>query len=146
MKRERITWSGYKYAPESIKATCNGKKIDAQQNCIAMQICCGNTAGAIEEIKRQYRKGNKKEKRYTYAFFGKGTRQFYYIAYLNFTESADIAERLYNYKELKHHLQDNPFEIITESGHITPDGATTPEINKEVVTIDFSRFLKLRIA
>lgn len=141
----KIKWKGYKYAPESVRVSANGQRISTDGTNIATKICCGNTAGAMEEIKKKYRQQIRQEKRYTYAYLRENSRQFYYISCLRFSESASIEEKLHCYKELKHHLQRQPVEIITESWHITPTGATAPEVKREPVTIDFSRLAKVQI-
>ena len=141
-----IKYSAYKYAPETAAATVNGLQINLQNTMIPSIICSGNHEKARQELKKAYRQQIKKSKKYIYCFFAENSKQFYYIACLSFAESDDINTRLYCYKELKHHLQKNPPAIVTESGHITPTGATAPEVIKEVVKIDFSKVKKFCIA
>lgn len=141
----KIHYSAYKYAPETAGACVNGIKLDLHDTMIGSLICCQNHKEAIKELKKLYRKTIAKENRYLYAFFKKDSKQFYYVECLNFPANASLQERLYNYKELKHHLQNHPIEIIAESGHITPIAAQKPEVKKEVVTIDFSKCRKMRI-
>ncbi len=142
----KIKWSGYKYAPESVKITANGQQINPDAQQIKNLICCGKKADAIQAIKREYRKETRKECKYTYAFFAEGSRQYYYIPELYYTAGAGLDERFFFYKRLKNHLQQHKIEITTESGYITPEGSTAPEVKTEYVKIDFSRILKLKIA
>lgn len=146
MQKMKITYSAYKYAPESAQATINGIKLDLTVSNAGLAICTRSNAEAEAELKKVYRKTIAKDSRFIYVFFAENSKQFYYVACLNFSGKADLAERLRNYKELKHHLQAHPIEIITESGTITPTGASKPEVKKEVVKIDFSRCRKLKIA
>lgn len=141
-----IKYNCYKYAPETARVFVNGERLNVSNTMIPQYIATGNKEKAIQEIKKQYRKEAAKEQKYIYAFFAKNSKQFYYIAVLNFSEKADLQTRLYCYKELKHHLINNPMEIKTESGYFTPDGATKPETKTEKVELDFSRIAKIKIA
>lgn len=146
MQKMKIAYSAYKYAPETARATVNGVSIDLHDTMIPEYITTGQKAKAEADLKKAYRKQISKKANYIYIFFAKDSKQFYYVSCLNFKEDADLKTRLYNYKELKHHLQTHPIEIITESGTITPSGAEKPEVNREVVTIDFSKCRKIKIA
>ena len=144
---EKITYSFYRYAPETMNVNVNGLKIDISNTNIAMDIISGNEEKAFADIKRLYRKMVKEENRFLYVFFVKGTKQFKYIECLNFTATATIQERLYNYKELKHYLQAHPETIQTESGSFNPYGNNVATEKKtEVIEIDYSKAKKIRIA
>ena len=146
MQKIKITYSAYKYAPETAKATVNGVNIDLNNTMIPEYITTGQKEKAEAELKKAYRKQTSEKANYIYVFFAKDSKQFYYVSCLNFKADADLRTRLYNYKELKHHLQTHPIEIVTEEGTITPTGASKPEVKKEVVKIDFSRCRKIKIA
>lgn len=141
----KISYSCYKYAPETAAASVNGIKLNLNNTMIGTLIATGHKAEAEKELKKLYRKTIKTENNYIYVFFAENSKQFYYVSQLYFKANADLKSRLYCYKELKHHLQAHPIEIITESGHITPTGSKKPEIKKEVVKIDFSKCKKLKI-
>ena len=141
----KIKYSCYKYAPETAAASVNGLKLNLNNTNIGYLIAIGNQAEAEKELKRLYRQTIKEENKYIYAFFVKNSKQFHYITALNFSQSASLDTRLYCYKELKHYLKNNPQEITTESGFISPSGATTPEIKKEYIQIDFNKCKKIKI-
>lgn len=145
MKKSTIKYSCYKYAPESARVTVNGEKLDLSRTNIPQYIATGNHEKALAAIKTEYRRQAKQPKKYTYIFYRENSKQFYYIACLTFTAADDIQSRLYCYKELKHHLQNHPQTITTEHGHITPTGASKPEIKTEYVKIDFSKCKRVRI-
>lgn len=146
MQKMKITYSAYKYAPESAQASVNNMNIDLHDTMIPNYIVTGQKEKATQELKKAYRKAIATDSRFIYVFFVENSKQFYYVSCLNFSGKADLAERLRNYKELKHHLQTHPIEIVTEEGTITPTGASKPEVKKEIVKIDFSKCRKLRIA
>lgn len=142
---DKITFTAYKYAPETARATFNGQPVDISGTPAPLQICTGDTAGAVKTIKRTARQERKKESRFIYAFKGVNTNNFYYIRMLSFTASDDIKRRLWAYKELKNHLKKYPPTFTTESGYITPNGSTKPETTTEAARIDFKRLLKIKI-
>lgn len=141
----KIKYSCYKYAPETAAASVNGLKLNLNNTNIGVLIATGNHAEAEKELKKLYRKEIKKETNYIYAFFNANNKDFYYIECLNFKANADIESRLYCYKELKHHLQAHPVEIVTESGHIIPGATERPEIKKESAKINFKKCKKIKI-
>lgn len=141
-----ITFNAYKYAPETARATFNGQPVNIRDTAAPLQICTGDTAGAVKTIKRTARQERKKESRFLYAFKDENTNNFYYIRLLSFTASDDINRRLWAYKELKKHLKKYPPTYTTEAGHITPDGATRPEVKTEAAQINFNKLLIIKIA
>lgn len=140
-----IKISCYKYAPETARATVNGHPVNITNSMIPQLIATGHREDAVKEIKRIYRKQTAAENKYIYAFFRENSNQFYYIAVLSFGASADIKTRLLCYKELKHYLQANPQTITTESGYITPTGATKPTAKTEQIQINFNKCKKIRV-
>ena len=144
--KEKIKMSGYTGAPELCAASVNGQPLPIRGTKAAYYIACRNFTKAREEIKRIYRQQNRRTNRYIYAFKDQTTKAFYYIAILSFTESDDIKTRLCCYKELKHHLQKNPPEVVTESGHITPTGAEKPHRETTAAAVNFNALLKVKIA
>lgn len=145
MQKMKITYSAYKYAPESARASVNGIRLELTSEA-KDAICFKSKEEARAELKKVYRKTIAKEKRFVYVFFKENSKQFYYISVFSFSENASLAERLKEYKNLKYQLQTYPIEITTETGYISPNGASKPEVKKEIVKIDFSRCRKLRIA
>lgn len=141
----KIKYSCYKYAPETAAASVNGIKLDLNNTNIGYLIATGRTAEAEKELKKLYRRTIKAPTNYIYAFFAKDSKQFYYIAWLNFSAADTIERRLHCYKELKHHLQRNPIEIRTEAGHITPTGASAPEVKTITIPIDFRKCKKIKL-
>lgn len=142
---DKITFYAYKYAPETARATCNGQPVKIEGTPAPLQICTGKHAEAIKTIKRTARQERNKESRFIYAFMEEGTRKFYYITALSFKASDDLKTRLHCFQTLKNYLKKNPPTYTTESGHITPDGATKPETVTEAAKIDFSRLLKIKL-
>lgn len=140
---DKIKYFGYKYAPESIKVYVNNKLLNTDNTMINYHIMCGRDADAIKEIKTLYRAQNNKKNRFCYGFTAAGSKTFYYITALSFTESENISRRLYCYKELKNHLKNNPPQIVIEEGHVTPEGASKP--TTKTVDIDFSKLLKIKL-
>lgn len=135
----------YKYAPETAAASVNGLKLDLYNTKIGVLIACNQTEEAEKELKKLYRKQITKQNKYIYAFFAKSSNDFYYISNLSFSGNDDINQRLYCYKELKNHLKKHAPTFTTESGYITPNGATAPEIKTQQVEIDFSKCKKIKI-
>lgn len=142
---DKIAFYAYKYAPETARATFNGQPVKIEGTPAPLQICTGDTAGAVKTIKRTARQERNKESRFIYAFKSANTNEFYYIRMLSFKASDDIKRRLWAYKELKNHLKKYPPTYTTESGHITPEGATKPETVTEAAQIDFTRLLKIKL-
>ena len=143
--KNRVILSGYAGAPEMSAASVNGQRVNISGTAAAYYIACRDLDKARAEVMRIYRAEWRKPKKYIYAFQAINSRQFYYITALYFRSNADIKTRLYCYKELKHHLQTYAPTITTETGHITPAGATKPHTTTETVKLDFSKALKIRI-
>ena len=145
MKRENIIFSAYKYAPETARASVNGKPVRIQGTAAPLQICTGKQAEAIQTIKRLYRQETTRETRYIFAYPTEDVRNFYDLTALSFKASEDIAARLYCFKALKNHLKKNPPTFTTEAGHITPNGSTAPEVTTQAAKINFNKLLKIKI-
>lgn len=143
--RYRVILSGYAGASEFSRASVNGQRVNISGTAAAYYIACRDLDKARAEVIRIYRAERRKPKKYIYAFQEINSRQFYYITALYFRSDADIKTRLYCYKELKHHLQTYAPTITTESGHITPAGATKPHTTTETVKLDFTKVLKIRV-
>lgn len=146
MQKMKINYHAYKYAPETARASVNGQPVNIRDTAAPLAICTGREAEATAIIKRIYRQDQKKPARYIYAFQDENGKAFYYIHMLSFTASDDIKRRLWAYKELKNHLKKYPPTYTTESGHITPNGATRPEVTTEAARINFNKLLILKIA
>lgn len=144
--RDRVILSGYAGAPEQSRASVNGQRVNISGTAAAHYIAFRDLDKARAEVIRIYRAERRKPKNYIYAFWGENSKQFYYISALTFNKSDDIQSRLYCYKALKHTLQKNPPEIITESGYISPTGAEKP--NRETITekVNYNRLFKICIA
>lgn len=142
---DKITFYAYRYAPESARATFNGQPVNIQGTAIPLQICSGQHAEAVNEIKRIARKRRAEKSKFTYAFLDKKSNKFYYIPELYFRESDDIYDRLRCFKCLKETLQKNPPQIIIEYGNITPKGSKKSKTVTETVQIDFARLIKVKI-
>lgn len=143
--RDRVILSGYAGASEQSRASVNGQRVNISGTQAAYYIACRDLDKARAEVIRIYRAERRKPKKYIYAFKEINSRQLYYITALYFRGDSDIKTRLYCYKELKHYLQQNPPTITTESGYITPAGATKPRTTTETVKLDFKKVIKINL-
>ena len=105
-KHEKFSWSGYKYAPESVNFALNGKRIYMPEDIrsrIAYLAVCDENEKAIIELKRFLRKEEKKMHTLgrCICFYKEGSdKEFYYSEQLMYRQY-DIQDALHSYKEWK---------------------------------------------
>ena len=86
-KHEKFSWGGYKYAPETVQFSLNGKPLNLPEktrNHIAYLAVCGKTNEARDELKRILRKDEKKPQIIgkCICFFKENSNDFYYTQQL----------------------------------------------------------------
>lgn len=136
-----IEYYGYKYAPEQLKIYINNKKYEPLNNTIKYNLLYHPDKG-IQDLKREYRQSQHKQKYITFCFFAENSNNYYYSKQLA-ANNNNLMDKLRIYKELKHHLQANPIKYITESGNITPNQAEAPTKTETYIKIDFNRCKKI---
>lgn len=137
---------GWRTAPEQWNFYLNGKRIrlDHQtRNNLACMCLSGKVKEAEDELKRLFRKEERKPDDYiTFGFYGKDSIEFYYTRQLQ-AHRTDLAEKLRIYKEWKRYIKEDcngrlqPFTVTT--GYITPDGASKATEEDTSVLIDTDR-------
>ena len=146
-KHENFRWGGYKYAPESIGFSLNGKRLNLPEEVrsrIAYLAVCGKNKEVEDELKRFLRKEeNKPCDLITFGFYAKDDRRNFYFTKQLRAYRTDLPEKLRIYKEWKHYIVDTcggrlqPFVVTT--GHITPYGSDKANEEDTSVEIDTNR-------
>ena len=104
-KHENFRWGGYKYAPESVGFSLNGKRLNLPEEVrsrIAYLAVCGKNKEVEDELKRILRK-DEKQLRYN---------------------PNDIQDALRCYKEWKRYIKDK--NCILETGYELSEGEFNP--------------------
>jgi len=138
----KISYYGHKYAPESLTIEINNKKYEPSNTNIKTLICCGNLKEAIPLLKREYRQTQNKNKFITFCFFAENSKDYYFCRQL-VANNNNLMDKLRIYKELKHHLQENPPRYTVESGKLIPGATEAPEKKIINVNIDFKKCKKI---
>ena len=104
----KVTYSGYKYAPEQCAVYVNNRLYAKAGTQAAHDITCLLIAGkekeAADKIKRAIRKAAKEPEYITIAFFEEGTKRYFFTRQL-YARRDNLPEVLNIYKEYKHYLQ-----------------------------------------
>lgn len=142
---EKLTYSGYKYAPESIKFYNFNKLLklpEETQSRAAYLTACGQLKEAEKLIKQAIRKQYKepKNKYKLIGYFLKNSNQYVYINQL-YSRTNDKEQLLYIYKETKQFFNSKDWkqETIIQSGTVTPGYYTKPETETLIQEIDKNR-------
>ena len=145
-KHERFSWCGYKYAPELIRFSLNGKPFHLQpevQSHIGYLAVCGMDKEVSDELKRFLRKEEKAPRIWykSIGFFIKDSDKFCYI---NCTyKPHNLQDALYCYKETKHYFQSQGCivtQYTVEEGELQPFGSTKEAKRRKIeAQIDLSR-------
>ena len=127
-KHEKFSWGGYKYAPETVQFSLNGKPLNLPEktrNHIAYLAVCGKTNEARDELKRILRKDEKKPQIIgkCICFFKENSNDFYYTQQLRYNPN-NIQDALRCYKEWKHYIQSK--DCILEVGYEVTEGEFNP--------------------
>ena len=127
-KHENFRWGGYKYAPESVGFSLNGKRLNLPEEVrsrIAYLAICEKNKEAEDELKRILRKDEKKPRIVgkCICFFKKDSDEFYYTQQLRYNPS-DIQDALRCYKEWKRYIKDK--NCILETGYELSEGEFNP--------------------
>ena len=104
-KHENFHWGGYKYAPESVWFSINGKHINFPEEVrsrLAYLAVCGEKEKLLIELKRALRAEEKKPRVVgkCICFFKKDSNEFYYTQQLRYNPD-DLYDALRCYKEWK---------------------------------------------
>lgn len=146
-RHEHFSWSGYKYAPESMRFFLNGKLIDLPEDVhheIAYLAVCGKSKEVSDELKRWLRK-KEKEPRIagkSICFFGKDSDEYYYTRDLMY-KPYNIEDALYCYKRWKNYILSKNGMVnvgyeITE-GQVVPGGSIKTGSHTVERKVDFSK-------
>lgn len=152
-KHENFCWRGYKYAPESIEFSLNGKQLclpEEVRSKIAYLAACGKDKEVTDELKRFLRK----EEKTPYVigkcicFFKKDSDEFYYTQQLRY-DPDDIQDALRSYKKWKRYIEEK--NCILETGYELSEGEFDPygkskSTHKTITNVvDLSRCRSIRI-
>lgn len=151
-EKERYSYGGYKYAPESISFTLNGKLLQLPEDVrgnLAYLALCGRHKEVIDGLKRFVRKERKtSDVTYvTYGFYEKNGKEFYYTKDF-LAHPMDLQDRVRVYKAWKKFLLDQnciATTYIVESGSVTPDGITKPTVSAKEVRVDLKRPVRINV-
>lgn len=151
-EKERYSYGGYKYAPESINFTLNGKRLqlpDDLRSNLAYLAICGRHKEVLDGLKRFVRKERRTSnvEYVTYGFYRENGKDFYYTRDL-LARPSDMQDKVRVYKKWKQYLKDNNC-IATcytvESGAVAPDGTSKPSVRTEEVRVDLSRPVRIKL-
>ena len=152
-KHENFNWSGYKYAPESVGFSLNGKRLNLPEelrNRIAYLAVCGRNKEVLDELKRALRKDEKQPLVVgkCVCFFKKDSNEFYYTQQIRYNPN-DLQDALRCYKEWKHYIESK--DCILETGYELTEGKFEPFGNSKVTTttvtsvVDLSRCRTIKV-
>ena len=147
MKHElKISYSGYKYAPESFSFCVNGKLYAAAHTpeaaALANLIIQGKEKEARDKIKKALRADYKKPEYITIGFYQEGSASRYFFTRQLYARRDDISDKLRIYKEYKQYIESrsgivNTYEI--KSGQFIPGKAAAPAATVIEEKADISR-------
>lgn len=135
----KVTYNGYKYAPELCNVFVNGK-LYAQRGTqeahdIAYLLIIGKEKEAADKIKRQMRAAYKKPQYITIGFYKEGSKRDYLFTRQLYANRDNLREKLFIYKEFKHFLEDQNALAQThevKTGDFIP-GKPTPAATTEII-------------
>lgn len=130
----KLSYSGYKYAPESFTIFVNNR-VYAQRGSqeahnIAMLLIAGKEKEARDEIKRNIRKSYKKPQYITIGFFQEGSRSRYFFTRQLYARRDNLPEKLRIYKEYKRFIESNNCIVNTyevKAGDFIPGQPAKPK-------------------
>lgn len=132
-KHENFEWGGYKYAPETVRFSLNGKYINFPEEVrshLAYLAVCGEKEKLLIELKRALRAEEKKSRVVgkCICFFKKGSNDFYYTKQLIY-DPDNLHDALRCYKEWKHYILSK--DCILETAFIVTEGNFDPFRNNK---------------
>lgn len=148
---ESFSFSGYRYASESVWFKLNDKPIKIldydKKRTLQYKAVCGEYDEVVAELKRMERKEarEKKVKYITFCFFVENSNRYYFTRDLQ-ANANDLQDRLRVYKEWKHHIQEHDCKMTTciiQEGTITPYGKSEPKQTEKYDLIDLTRCKKI---
>lgn len=127
-KHENFHWGGYKYSPESVRFSLNGKCINFSEEVrsrLAYLAVCGENEKLLIELKRALRAEEKKPRVVgkCICFFKKDSNEFYYTQQLRYNPD-DLYDALRCYKEWKRYIQSK--NCMLETGYEVTEGEFNP--------------------
>ena len=152
-EKEKYSFGGYKYAPESVKFTLNGKVLNLPEelrSTLAYKAVCGKTKEVVDELKRFVRQRRRESNiaGVAYGFYGTGSTEYYFTRDLIATETDSLAERARVYKAWKHFLKDRDCVVelpyIVEEGELAPNGIQQLKSGQVTVRVDLMRPVTVR--
>ena len=152
-KHENFRWGGYKYAPESVGFSLNGKRLNLPEEVrsrIAYLAVCGKSKEVEDELKRILRKDEKKPRIVgkCICFFKKDSNELYYTQQLRYNPN-DIQDALRCYKEWKRYIKEK--DCILETGYeltegeFNPFGTNTKTTKTVTSVVDLSRCRSIKV-
>lgn len=152
-KHENFNWGGYKYAPETVRFSLNGKRInfpDETRSRLAYLAVCGRNKELIIELKRALRAEEKKPRVVgkCICFFKKDSNEFYYTQQLRYKPD-DLQDALRCYKKWKRYIQSK--DCVLEVGYEVTEGEFNPygknKVERRAVTsiVDLTRCTSINI-
>lgn len=153
-KHERFAWGGYKYAPETVEFSFNGKRLnlpDEVKSSLAYLAVCGRDKEVIDGLKRILRKEEKQPRIIgkCICFFREGSNEYYYTQQLRYKPD-NIQDALWCYKEWKRYIESKNCMLevgytVTE-GEFNPFGENKAERREVIRKVDLSRCRTINVA
>lgn len=149
-EKEKYSFGGYKYAPESVNFTLNGKLLNLPEelrSTLAYKAVCGRKQEVLDELKRFVRKRRRESDivGVTYGFYGVGSSEYYFTRDLI---AVDFKERIRVYKEWKNFLLDRDCVVelpyVVEEGEFTTGGMQLKDSRVATIRVDLLRPVKVR--
>lgn len=147
---ERYKFSMYKYAPESFRASINGKQIQLttqEASTIGQVLLAKGTEACIAELKRFVRKSRNQRRQVTIGFFkANGSREYMFTRDLMAYDD-DLQDKLRIYKEWKRYCLSKDCDLATHnitSGEFNPFGKNNAKTRESHDLVDITRPIKLK--
>ena len=128
-----ISYSGYRYAPESFVFYVNNEvfapRYSPLAHDLAMIYITKGHKECMDQLKREYRKQLRTRRRCLIGFYIEGTKQFVYTQQLT-AYNDDLMDKLRVYKEFKRFIEANngivsSYEV--DAGTVTPGSIEKPK-------------------
>jgi len=151
-EKERYSFGGYRYAPESVKFTLNGKRLilpEELRSILAYKAVCGQTKEVVDGLKRFVRKQRRESNiaGITYGFYGAGTTEYYFTRDLVIPADSKLSEKVRVYKAWKEFLLEKNCVVelpyVVEEGEVMPNGIKKTETRPAEARVDLLRPIKV---
>lgn len=151
-EKEKYSFGGYKYAPESVKFTLNGKLLNLPEELrskLAYKAVCGKQKEVVDELKRFVRQRRRESDivGVTYGFYGNGSTEYYFTRDL-ITTGTCLKDRVCAYKTWKQYLKGRDCVVelpyTVEEGELTPNGFQQLKSDPVTVLVDLTRPVTVR--